>query len=121
MRRATRTDTRTDTGTRWNVPGSVGVAGGPAVLGFGGPYVAGLLLAGEEIAPGTAVRGVGIGGMSRAEAGRTLDRELGPAAAAPVGLRIGERTEQAGPAALGLSLETMKTRYTPCDSVTCTA
>ncbi|MEU9234836.1 VanW family protein [Streptomyces subrutilus] len=109
MRRATRTGTRPDTGRRWTVPGVVGVAGGAAVLGFCGLYAAGLLLAGEEVAPGTKVRGVDIGGMSRAQARQALDRELGPAAAAPVGLRIGERTEQAEPRALGLSLDTAAT------------
>ncbi|MFD9406011.1 VanW family protein [Streptomyces sp. NPDC059989] len=113
MRRASRTDTgpgtRTDTGKRWSVPGLVGVAGGAAVVGLGGLYAAGLLWAGEDVAPGTKVRGVDIGGMSRAEARQALDRGLGPAAAAPVGLRIGERTEQAEPGALGLSLDTAAT------------
>ncbi|MEV7524269.1 VanW family protein [Streptomyces sp. NPDC091371] len=109
MRRATRTGTRPDTGKRWSVPGVVGVAGGAAVLGFGGLYAAGLLLAGDDVAPGTKVRGVDIGGMSRAEARRALDRELGPAAAAPVALRVGERTERVQPASLGLSLDTAAT------------
>ncbi|MFI5619845.1 VanW family protein [Streptomyces sp. NPDC051567] len=106
MRRASRTDTGASAGKRWTVPAVAGVVGGAAVLGFGGLYGAGLLLAGEDVAAGTKVRGVDIGGMSRAEARRTLDRELGPAAAAPVALRIGEHTEQAGPGTLGLSLDT---------------
>ncbi|MGW7438682.1 hypothetical protein [Streptomyces sp. NPDC054849] len=33
-----------------------------AVLGFGGLNVAGLLLAGEDVAPGTKAGGVAIGG-----------------------------------------------------------
>ncbi|WP_330294884.1 VanW family protein [Streptomyces sp. NBC_00503] len=106
MRRAPRTGTRAATRKRWSVPGVAGVAGGAAVLGFGGLYAAGLLLAGEEVAAGTKVRGVDIGGMSRTEARQTLDRELGPSAAAPLGLRIGERSEQAHPGTLGLSLDT---------------
>lgn len=106
MRRAPRTGTPAATGKRWTVPGVVGVAGGVAVLGFGGLYAAGLLLAGDDMASGTKVRGVDIGGMSRAEARQTLNRALGPSAAAPLALRIGERTEQAQPATLGLSLDT---------------
>lgn len=87
-------------------PGRGRRGGGVAVLGFGGLYAAGLLLAGDDVASGTKVRGIDIGGMSRAEARQTLNRELGPSAAAPLALRIGERTEQAQPASLGLSLDT---------------
>ncbi|MEV6950465.1 VanW family protein [Streptomyces sp. NPDC051183] len=72
-------------------------------------YVAGLLLAGEDLAAGTKVRGVDIGGMSRSEAARVLDRELGPSAAAPLDLRVGDRSEQAGPGSLGLSLDAAAT------------
>ncbi|MEU4733350.1 VanW family protein [Streptomyces sp. NPDC023588] len=43
--------------------------------------------------------------MSRAEARQTLARELGPAAATPVALKIGDHVEKADPAALGLSLD----------------
>ncbi|MFE1869861.1 hypothetical protein ACFW9N_03025 [Streptomyces sp. NPDC059496] len=167
MRRASPTGTGTPAapGRRWTATGIAGAAAGAAAVGFGGLYTAGLLLTGEEVAAGTKVRGVAIGGMSRDEARQTLDRVLGPAAAAPVALRIGERTERADPAALGLSLdsaatadraartgsgpkcepqsplegfdvavdrafvqggkevgrETMKTRYTPRDRVTCGA
>ncbi|MGW6839363.1 VanW family protein [Streptomyces sp. NPDC054949] len=109
MRRASRTDTGTADGMRWTAPVVAGVAGGVAVLGFGGLYVAGLLLTGSDIAAGTKVRGVDLGGMSRAEARRALDRELGPDAAAPVVLRVGERSERLAPGALGLSLDTAAT------------
>ncbi|MFD8794243.1 VanW family protein [Streptomyces vinaceus] len=115
MRRASRTDTGADAANRaaparrWSAPVVAGVAGGAAALGLGGLYAAGLLLTGGDIASGTKVRGVDIGGLSRAEAGRRLERELGPAAAAPLGLRIGDRAEQAEPAALGLSLDTAAT------------
>ncbi|MCJ0874524.1 VanW family protein [Streptomyces sp. AP-93] len=106
MRRAPRTGTPAASGKRWTVPGVAGVAGGVALLGFGGLYAAGLLLAGDDVASGTKVRGIDIGGMSHAEARQTLNRSLGPSAAAPLALRIGERTEQAQPATLGLSLDT---------------
>ncbi|MET9324638.1 VanW family protein [Streptomyces sp. NPDC003038] len=109
MRPASPTGTRAATGKRWTPAGLAGVAGGAVVLGFGGLYAAGLLLAGGDVAPGTKVRGVDIGGMSRSAAREVLDRELGPSAAAPVALRIGERTEQADPAALGLSLDSAAT------------
>ncbi|WP_327167457.1 VanW family protein [Streptomyces subrutilus] len=110
MRRASPTDAPAATGRRWSGPALAGAAaGGAAVLGFGGLYAAGLLLAGGDIAPGTKVRGVDLGGMSRGEARGALDRELGPAAAAPLALRVDERTERADPAALGLSLDTAAT------------
>ncbi|MEV0410648.1 VanW family protein [Streptomyces sp. NPDC050448] len=85
------------------------LAGGAAVLGFGGLYLTGLAVAGDAIADGTHVRGVDIGGMSRAEAKTALDRALGPAAAAPIELRIGDRSEKTAPAAFGLSLDTAAT------------
>ncbi|MGW0364446.1 VanW family protein [Streptomyces sp. NPDC002990] len=109
MRPASPGGKRASTGKRWTPAGLAGVAGGAAVLGFGGLYAAGLLLAGGDVAPGTKVHGVDIGGMSRSAASEVLDRKLGPSAAAPVALRIGERTEEAAPAALGLSLDTAAT------------
>ncbi|MFD3542358.1 VanW family protein [Streptomyces sp. NPDC058662] len=84
------------------------VAGGALVLGLGGLYVTGLV-AGGDIDSGTRVRGVDIGGLTRAEALRTLNRELGPAATAPLALRIGDHVEKAAPAALGLSFDTAAT------------
>ncbi|MEU6866191.1 VanW family protein [Streptomyces sp. NPDC046876] len=85
------------------------VAGGAAVLGFGGLYLVGLAAAGDAIADGTTVRGVDLGGMSRTQAKAALDRTLGPAAAAPIALRIEDRTAQAAPAAFGLSVDTAAT------------
>ncbi|MHC5705500.1 VanW family protein [Streptomyces tirandamycinicus] len=83
------------------------VAGGAAVLAAGGLYAAGL--AAGDVPDGTRVRGVEIGGMSRPEAQRTLDRELPGTFAAPLTLRIGDRVEEAEPAALGLSVDTAAT------------
>ncbi|WP_328764366.1 MULTISPECIES: VanW family protein [unclassified Streptomyces] len=85
------------------------LVGGAAVLGFGCLYLTGLAVAGDAIADGTHVRGVDIGGMSRTEAKAALDHALGPAAAAPIEVRIGERAERAAPAAFGLSLDTAAT------------
>uniref|UniRef100_A0AAU2JZ79 VanW family protein n=1 Tax=Streptomyces sp. NBC_00049 TaxID=2903617 RepID=A0AAU2JZ79_9ACTN len=84
------------------------VAGGAVVLGLGGLYVAGLAV-GDDVASGTRVRGVDIGGMSRAEAERTLTRELGPTAAAPMAAGIGDRVEQVAPVSLGMSLDATAT------------
>ncbi|MEU4130113.1 VanW family protein [Streptomyces wuyuanensis] len=83
------------------------VAAGAAVLAAGGLYAAGL--AAGDVPDGTRVRGVDIGGMSRSEAQRTLDRELTAPFGAPLTLRIGDRTEKAEPAALGLSVDTAAT------------
>ncbi|MFE1414576.1 VanW family protein [Streptomyces sp. NPDC058746] len=82
--------------------------GGALALGLGGLYVAGLA-AGDDIAPGTRVRGVDIGGMSPAAAERKLTDALGPRATEPVAVRIGDRVEEVAPAAVGLSLDTAAT------------
>ena len=50
------------------------LAGGALSVGLGGLYLAGLLLTGGEIETGTTVRGVDIGGLSRAEATSKLER-----------------------------------------------
>ncbi|MFD9729635.1 VanW family protein [Streptomyces sp. NPDC059072] len=82
--------------------------GGALVLGLGGLYVAGLA-AGDDIASGTRVRGVDIGGMSPAAAERKLTDALGPQATAPVAVRVGDRVEEVTPAAVGLSLDAAAT------------
>ncbi|MFI7353929.1 VanW family protein [Streptomyces avidinii] len=81
------------------------VAAGAVVLGLGGLYGTAFAVGGD-IARGTRVLGVDVGGMSRTEARRALTRELGPTAAAPIAVKIGDRVEKADPAALGLSLDT---------------
>ncbi|MFI1395838.1 VanW family protein [Streptomyces sp. NPDC020681] len=90
----------------WRI--ALSVAGGAVVLGLGGLYVTGLA-AGDDISEGTRVRGVDIGGMSRTEAQQVLERKLGPAFAAPVSLKIGDRVEKADPGTLGLSLDAAAT------------
>ncbi|WP_079154397.1 VanW family protein [Streptomyces subrutilus] len=87
---------------------AVPVAGGAVVLGLGGLYATGLVTGGD-IAQGTHVRGVDIGGMSRAEARQALAARFGPGAAAPLVLKVGDHEERAAPAALGLSLDTEAT------------
>ncbi|MEJ8645848.1 hypothetical protein WKI68_40795 [Streptomyces sp. MS1.HAVA.3] len=57
MRRPSPTGTRRDTGKRWTAAGIGGVAAGAAVVCFGGLYAAGLLLAGEDVAPGRRCAG----------------------------------------------------------------
>ncbi|AYV26564.1 Vancomycin B-type resistance protein VanW [Streptomyces sp. ADI95-16] len=92
------------------------LAAGAAVLGFGGLYVTGLIVTGGAVADGTTVRGVDIGGMSRTEAKTALDHRLGPAAAAPMELKIGDRVEKAAPAAFGLSVDTAATAARATDN-----
>ncbi|WP_338674418.1 VanW family protein [Streptomyces sp. SCSIO 30461] len=79
------------------------VVGGAVVAGLG-LYAAGL--AAGDIPDGTRVRGIDIGGMSRVDAQRALDRKLSPDFAEPIALKIGDRTEKAAPGTLGLSLDT---------------
>ncbi|WP_455361822.1 VanW family protein [Streptomyces sp. SYSU K21746] len=84
------------------------LAGGAVVLALGGLCTT-ALAAGDDIAEGTTVRGVDIGGMPAARAQRVLDEKLGPAFAAPLTMRIAERTERVDPRTLGLSLDTAAT------------
>ncbi|WP_352230167.1 VanW family protein [Streptomyces lavendulae] len=94
------------TGKNWRI--ALPVAGGALMLGLGGLYAAGLAM-GDDVADGTRVRGVEIGGMSRAAAQSTLLRELGPRARAPIPAGIGDRVEQVAPASVGLSLDAAAT------------
>ena len=59
------------------------VAGAMGV-GFGGLYLVGLLVSGDDVPEGTRVRGVDIGGVSRSEAREKLDGSLGRAWSEPV-------------------------------------
>ncbi|WP_327130895.1 hypothetical protein [Streptomyces sp. NBC_01343] len=178
MRRGSRTKTgaggadRAACARRWSAPAVAGADGGAAALGSGGLYAAGLLLAGEEIASGTKVRGIDIGGRTGQEVREgTVTFEKGKAKPVPpvtrpveTKLRLdgsgrvtiaeevrapqGPRTHVKQPATrtdtgpecepqsplegFGVAVdrvfvqggqevkrETMKTRYTPRDSVTC--
>ncbi|MFJ4821262.1 VanW family protein [Streptomyces sp. NPDC088801] len=83
----------------------VALAGGALAVGAGGLYLAGLLLTGGQIDSGTTVRGVDIGGLSRAEAVRKLDRELGAAGARELPVKVGDRAGSVDPERAGLSYD----------------
>jgi vancomycin resistance protein YoaR len=71
----------------------VALAGGALAVGCGGLYLGALLLTGGEIEAGTTVRGVDIGGLTREEATRKLERELtGAAPLQKLTVKVGERT-----------------------------
>lgn len=59
----------------------------------------------DNVPRGTSVGGVDIGGMSHDEAERTLQTELGDAAAQPVTVTAGERESQLVPAESGLAID----------------
>ncbi|CAL9280197.1 VanW family protein [Streptomyces olindensis] len=85
------------------------LAGGALAVGVGGLYLAGLLLTGGEIDSGTTVRGVEIGGLSRAEAVRKLERQLGAAGSRELPVKVGERTGTVDPRRAGLSYDIQET------------
>ncbi len=85
------------------------LAGGALAVGVGGLYLAGLLLTGGEIDSGTTVRGVEIGGLSRAEAVRKLERQLGAAGSRELPVKVGERTGTVDPQRAGLSYDIQET------------
>ncbi|MFE9623676.1 VanW family protein [Streptomyces sp. NPDC006527] len=85
------------------------LAGGALTVGIGGLYLAGLLLTGGEIHAGTTVRGVDIGGLSRAEATRELEQHLGAAAARPLAVKVGDRTGTVDPQQAGLGFDVRRT------------
>ncbi|MET9818890.1 VanW family protein [Streptomyces sp. NPDC006355] len=85
------------------------LACGALVVGAGGLYLAGLVLTGGEIDSGTTVRGVEIGGLSRAEAVRKLERRLGAAGARELTVKVGDRTGTVDPRRAGLSYDIQET------------
>ncbi|SMF83582.1 VanW family protein [Streptomyces sp. Amel2xC10] len=68
------------------------LVGGALTVGVGGVYLAGLLLTGGDIEAGTTVRGVDIGGLSRAEAVHKLDARLTAAAPRELSVTVGDRS-----------------------------
>nr|AEF16034.1 VanW family protein [Streptomyces viridochromogenes] len=85
------------------------LAGGALTVGVGGLYLAGLLVAGGDIEHGTTVRGVDIGGLSRAEAVRKLQDRLEPDAARDVRVTIGDRKGTIDPGRVGITFDYEKT------------
>lgn len=59
-------------------------------MGFGGLYLVGLLVAGDDVPAGTRVGGVDIGGLSDSQARERLDSTLGKAWSEPVKVRLGD-------------------------------
>ncbi|MDT0405007.1 VanW family protein [Streptomyces edwardsiae] len=83
----------------------VALAGGALAVGVGGLYLAGLLLAGGEIEVGTTVRGVAIGGLTREEAARKLERHLVAAGPRELAVRLGDREGTVDPRRAGLAFD----------------
>ena len=81
------------------------LAGGALTVGVGGLYLAGLLLAGGDIDAGTTVRGVDIGGLSRAEAIRKLEKRLGPAGSRELAVTVGDRKGTVDPRRAGIAFD----------------
>ncbi|NGO09036.1 hypothetical protein G5C60_15865 [Streptomyces sp. HC44] len=59
-------------------------------VGFGGLYLVGLLVSGDDVPAGTRVSGVDIGGLSRSQAREKLDSSLGGAWSEAVKVRLGD-------------------------------
>ncbi|RCK68615.1 hypothetical protein DT076_15430 [Desertihabitans brevis] len=81
------------------------VAVATVLLVLGGIYVAGYLLAGDRVPRNATVAGVAIGGMARAEAVSTLQRELADEAGAPLTVSADGATREIVPAEAGLALD----------------
>ncbi|UUU26864.1 VanW family protein [Streptomyces sp. DSM 40750] len=85
------------------------LAGGALTVAFGGLYVAGLLLTGGEVEAGTTVRGVEIGGLSRAEATSKLEKHLAEAGSRKLAVKVGDRTGTVAPRQAGLAFDAQQT------------
>jgi vancomycin resistance protein YoaR len=72
-------------------------------------YALAWVAAGPGVARGTTVLGVPVGGMSAAEAARTLDRELTDEAKAKLRVRAGTREAGVAPRRAGLALDVQAT------------
>jgi vancomycin resistance protein YoaR len=81
------------------------LAGGALTVGVGGLYLAGLLLAGGDIDAGTTVRGVNIGGLTRAEAVRKLEERLGSAGSRDLAVTVGDREGTVDPRQAGIGFD----------------
>ncbi|MFH0518977.1 VanW family protein [Streptomyces sp. M41] len=85
------------------------LAGGALALGVGGLYATGLVAAGGDIEGGTTVRGVDIGGLSRAEAVHKLQEQLEPASSRELTVTVGDRKGTVDPRQVGLTFDYEKT------------
>ncbi|OQD57748.1 hypothetical protein BM536_001300 [Streptomyces phaeoluteigriseus] len=87
----------------------VALAGGALTVGIGGLYLAALLLTGGEIEAGTTVRGVDIGGLTREEAARKLEKHLVAAGPRKLAVRVGDRSGAIDPRQAGLTFDIRET------------
>ncbi|MEU2300092.1 VanW family protein [Streptomyces antibioticus] len=85
------------------------LVGGALTVGVGGVYLAGLLLTGGDIEAGTTVRGVDIGGLSRAEAVHKLDARLTAAAPRELSVTVGDRSGTVDARQAGISYDAERT------------
>ncbi|MER5378331.1 VanW family protein [Streptomyces sp. NPDC002553] len=88
---------------------SLALTGGALTVGVGALYLTGSLLTGGQIEPGTTVRGVDIGGLSRTEAVAKLDRYLTALGSQELTVKVGDRTAVLDPKRAGLSFDAEKT------------
>ncbi|MBM3688672.1 MAG: hypothetical protein FJW80_03270 [Actinobacteria bacterium] len=72
-------------------------------------YLGMLLGSSSDVPANTTVLGVQIGGLSRAEAVATLDREVGPRALAPISVSAFDTTEEIFPSEAGLAFDPIAT------------
>ncbi|UUU28750.1 VanW family protein [Streptomyces sp. CA-210063] len=100
---------RITSATRTGSVPPLALAGGALTVGLGGLYVAGLLLTGGEVEAGTTVRGVDIGGLSRAEATSKLEKPLAEAGSRELTVKVGDRTGTVVPRQAGLAFDARRT------------
>ncbi|MHA6623868.1 VanW family protein [Pseudonocardia sichuanensis] len=75
------------------------------VVGLGLLYVGDLLLSSGSVPRGVTVAGVGVGGMSLADAEERLRAEIGPRTEAPIPVTVGDVRGEIEPVAAGLSVD----------------
>ncbi|MGW6280615.1 VanW family protein [Kribbella sp. NPDC055071] len=87
---------------RKQLAGIIAAAGlGVVVVGYGAAFA----FAGDKIPGDTTVLGIGVGGLSEADAKAKLEAGLKDRMAAPIALKAGESTFQVKPADAGLSVD----------------
>ncbi|WP_039802911.1 VanW family protein [Nocardia araoensis] len=83
----------------------VGIAVGAVLAVAGLGYVVDLVMSSGEVARGTVVAGVDVGGMDKSAADAELRAELDPRAARELPLRIGDVQTRVVPSAAGLAVD----------------
>ncbi|MBG0857742.1 VanW family protein [Streptomyces spinoverrucosus] len=85
------------------------LASGALTVGVGGLYLAALLVTGGEIEAGTTVRGVDIGGLTRAEATTKLEQHLAATGPRKLAVKVGDRKGTIDPRQAGLTFDIQAT------------